>query len=207
MELYLQRSCEGKGISVYKGDVDEIGIKAGTRVRCQMFRGVTITRQSLSRLACPGKTSQYVSDFSQYWLNDEGEKVYIFSSFLHRKLLNGNKSAANMVYKVNEDLFSKNLCFIPINTGLHWTGLVVNLAEKSSSYLNKIYPSHSQMQQQRKLLRVSAYRLAAYRNFTWWSHGYLGKKRRKAIPACAVGKIRETYPEASGIYTGFNAGL
>ena len=28
------------------------------------------------------------------------------------------------------------------------------------------------------------WRLAAYRQFTWWAHGALGKKNRQVIPAC-----------------------
>lgn len=36
-----------------------------------------------------------------------------------------------------------------------------------------------------------------------WVHGWLGKKIRRAIPSCAVNKIRSTFPEASGIYKGY----
>ena len=34
-------------------------------------------------------------------------------------------------------------------------------------------------------------------------HGRLGRRIRRVIPACAVTKIRNVYPEPSGIYTGF----
>ena len=53
-------------------------------------------------------------------------------------------------------------------------------------------------------------RQAAYRQFTWWVHRKLGRAVRRVIPACAVFKIRTTYPELSGEYTGFqeyNEGL
>lgn len=46
-------------------------------------------------------------------------------------------------------------------------------------------------------------RLAAYFQFTWWVHGYLGRGNRRVIPSCVVSAIRERYPEASGEYQGF----
>ena len=46
-------------------------------------------------------------------------------------------------------------------------------------------------------------RLAAYRNFIYWTMGKLGKKNRLPVPACAVNRIRDCYPEESGIYEGF----
>lgn len=46
-------------------------------------------------------------------------------------------------------------------------------------------------------------RYAAYRQFTWWTHGYLGKKVRRVIPACAVTAIRTEFPDSNGVYTGF----
>ncbi|CAH3148908.1 unnamed protein product [Pocillopora meandrina] len=47
------------------------------------------------------------------------------------------------------------------------------------------------------------WRLAAYRQFTWWAHGVLGKNRRRIVPACVVTAIRKTFPEESGNYVGF----
>ncbi|XP_068735788.1 uncharacterized protein [Montipora capricornis] len=47
------------------------------------------------------------------------------------------------------------------------------------------------------------WRLAAYRQFTWWVHDVLGKKRRRVIPACVVKTIRKELPEESDAYTGF----
>jgi hypothetical protein len=46
------------------------------------------------------------------------------------------------------------------------------------------------------------FRYAAYRQYTLWRWGRLGKHRREVIPACVVKGIRNAYPEASG-YTGF----
>lgn len=43
-------------------------------------------------------------------------------------------------------------------------------------------------------------RWAAYRQFTWWIHGYLGRRVRRVIPACAVSKIRKTFPAPDGQY-------
>ena len=45
--------------------------------------------------------------------------------------------------------------------------------------------------------------LAAYRQFTWWEHGVLGKNRRRIVPACVVTAIRKTFSEESGNYVGF----
>ena len=47
-------------------------------------------------------------------------------------------------------------------------------------------------------------RLVAYRQYTWWIHGHLGRRIRIAIPSCAVSAIRDVYPEADpGTYRGF----
>ena len=46
-------------------------------------------------------------------------------------------------------------------------------------------------------------RLAAYRQFTWWTYNRLGKGNRRVIPYCVVWAIRREYPEESGNYTGF----
>ncbi|XP_068733080.1 P2X purinoceptor 7-like [Montipora capricornis] len=47
------------------------------------------------------------------------------------------------------------------------------------------------------------WRLAAYRQFTWWVHGVLGRKNRRVIPGCVVKAIRNEFPEESGEYAGF----
>lgn len=46
-------------------------------------------------------------------------------------------------------------------------------------------------------------RFAGYKQYTWWIHNRLGKGVRKVIPSCALWKIREKYPEASGSYVPF----
>ncbi|XP_033115925.1 P2X purinoceptor 7-like [Anneissia japonica] len=48
------------------------------------------------------------------------------------------------------------------------------------------------------------YRYAAYRSFTWWVYGKLGRKRRKVIPTCAVHAIRHQFPEADQNYEGYH---
>lgn len=47
-------------------------------------------------------------------------------------------------------------------------------------------------------------RKASYRMFTMWVHGYLGPKKRRPIPACAVHKVREAFPQENLIYVGFH---
>ena len=55
-------------------------------------------------------------------------------------------------------------------------------------------------------LLVRSFRYSAYRQFTWWVRGHLGKTIPRVIPSCAVKKIREMFPADDGIYTGFIAG-
>ena len=49
-----------------------------------------------------------------------------------------------------------------------------------------------------------SYRLAAYRQFTYWIYGKLGKKNRIPIPSCVVKAVRHQYPEEDGIYEGYH---
>nr|XP_022311707.1 P2X purinoceptor 7-like [Crassostrea virginica] len=48
------------------------------------------------------------------------------------------------------------------------------------------------------------YRYTAYRQLARWAWGYLGKKIRVVLPACAVTCIRISFPDNSGNYTGFH---
>ena len=48
------------------------------------------------------------------------------------------------------------------------------------------------------------YRYAAYRQFTMWIYGHLGRHIRQVVPSCVVSFIRQFYPEPSGVYTGFS---
>ncbi|KAK3744177.1 hypothetical protein QZH41_020568 [Actinostola sp. cb2023] len=47
-----------------------------------------------------------------------------------------------------------------------------------------------------------AWRLSAYRQFTSWTHGFLGKRNRRPIPSRVVRTIRDKFPEESGIPRG-----
>ncbi|CAH2222882.1 Hypothetical predicted protein [Pelobates cultripes] len=46
-------------------------------------------------------------------------------------------------------------------------------------------------------------RKTAYRGFTTWIHGYLGRKNRRPIPSCAVHAIRTHFPDPENSYVGF----
>ncbi|XP_068135470.1 P2X purinoceptor 7-like [Hyperolius riggenbachi] len=46
-------------------------------------------------------------------------------------------------------------------------------------------------------------RKTAYRSFTCWVYGYLGKKQRRPIPSCAVKMICDAFPDPLHLYTGF----
>ncbi|KAK7885888.1 hypothetical protein WMY93_025509 [Mugilogobius chulae] len=78
-----------------------------------------------------------------------------------------------------------------LNPDVLWAALV-SLHDRRSSGL----PARTQVSNR-------SYRYAAYRQFTWWMHGWLGKRVRRVIPACAVNHIRLAYPENSGTYTGY----
>ena len=43
------------------------------------------------------------------------------------------------------------------------------------------------------------YRLAAYRQFIYWTHNKLGKEIRKVIPSCVVVAIRHVFPESDNV--------
>ncbi|KAJ8049500.1 P2X purinoceptor 7 [Holothuria leucospilota] len=48
------------------------------------------------------------------------------------------------------------------------------------------------------------YRFIAYKMFTLWGHGHMGKGNRTPIPSCVVYQIRLKFPEPDGTYTGFS---
>uniref|UniRef100_A0A3B4UNJ6 P2X purinoreceptor 7 intracellular domain-containing protein n=1 Tax=Seriola dumerili TaxID=41447 RepID=A0A3B4UNJ6_SERDU len=48
---------------------------------------------------------------------------------------------------------------------------------------------------------LDLFRLTAYRQFTLWARGHLGKKNRIPIPACVVSAIRAVFPSPE--YRGF----
>jgi hypothetical protein len=51
--------------------------------------------------------------------------------------------------------------------------------------------------------KCRTWRLAAYRQFTYWVHQNLGQGVRRVVPACAVKIIHDQYPSDDGQYRGF----
>ena len=49
----------------------------------------------------------------------------------------------------------------------------------------------------------ASYRKAAYRQWTLWQHGYLGRSNRCIVPSCVVWAVRNRYPAPDGSYMGF----
>ena len=49
----------------------------------------------------------------------------------------------------------------------------------------------------------ACWRFTAYRQYTMWVWGKLGRRNRKVIPSCVLWKIRDRLPDPSGRYTGF----
>ena len=47
---------------------------------------------------------------------------------------------------------------------------------------------------------------AAHRSFVYWVHEKLGRKR-KVIPSCVVGRIRQAFPEQDNTYEEFHESL
>ena len=47
------------------------------------------------------------------------------------------------------------------------------------------------------------YCFVAYRQYILWQNGYLVRGNRRVVPSCATCSIRDKYPSADGIYTGF----
>uniref|UniRef100_A0A672GRD5 P2X purinoreceptor 7 intracellular domain-containing protein n=1 Tax=Salarias fasciatus TaxID=181472 RepID=A0A672GRD5_SALFA len=86
-----------------------------------------------------------------------------------------------------------NFQAVCINPDVLWAALV-SLHDRFSTGL----PNRSQITNR-------SYRYAAYRQFTWWMHGWLGKRVRRVIPSCSVNHIRQIYPEENRLYTGFQA--
>eukprot|EP00794_Sanderia_malayensis_P001872 gene1872-2115_t len=49
----------------------------------------------------------------------------------------------------------------------------------------------------------ASWRYTAYRQYTIWVWGKLGRSNRKVIPSCIVHKIRKRFPDHNAVYTGF----
>ena len=47
------------------------------------------------------------------------------------------------------------------------------------------------------------YCFAAYCQYVLWQNGYLGRGNRRVVPSCTTCAIRDKYPSADGIYTGY----
>ena len=50
---------------------------------------------------------------------------------------------------------------------------------------------------------TQSYRKAAYRQYTLWKYGKLGRGNRKLLPSCVVTTIRQAYPAPESNYMGF----
>ena len=58
----------------------------------------------------------------------------------------------------------------------------------------------------RSILLYRSFPYSAYRQFTWWAHGHLGKIIRSVIPSFVVINIRSAFPSEDGNYTEYIVG-
>ncbi|KAJ8049558.1 P2X purinoceptor 7 [Holothuria leucospilota] len=63
---------------------------------------------------------------------------------------------------------------------------------------------HTKGNQPSENLQNRQYRFVAYKMFTQWGHGHMGRGNRTPIPSCAVYQIRLKFPEPDAEYTGFS---
>ncbi|KAL9950241.1 hypothetical protein ACROYT_G042714 [Oculina patagonica] len=85
----------------------------------------------------------------------------------------------------------ENFSAVCLNRDVLWTALA-SIHDRENAALPN-----------RKNVSNRCFRYAAYRQFTWWAHGWLGKKIHRVIPACVVTRIRAVFPEPDGVYVGY----
>jgi hypothetical protein len=66
-------------------------------------------------------------------------------------------------------------------------------------YRNDVFALHAQEDDDVN----KAYRHAAYRQYILWQFGRLTQSDRRVIPSCIVWRIRGTFPDRAGFYTGY----
>ncbi|XP_033643726.1 uncharacterized protein LOC117303617 [Asterias rubens] len=72
-----------------------------------------------------------------------------------------------------------------------------------------LYSAYLQYRQQyggrgQETKQNNKHRHTAYRQLTHWCWGHLGRMVRVPLPACAVQRIRETFPSEDGQHVGYN---
>ena len=55
----------------------------------------------------------------------------------------------------------------------------------------------------REIQRYKKLRYVAFRSFSGWIHGYLGRGNRRKIPQCVTKAIRQAFPSPTGQYRGY----
>ncbi|XP_041470054.1 uncharacterized protein LOC121419662 [Lytechinus variegatus] len=66
--------------------------------------------------------------------------------------------------------------------------------------------SHESREADGMLTTVRSYRFAAFRIWSDYLHGYMGKGVRWPLPACVVTRVRQEFPNKTGVYDGFKFG-
>ncbi|KAM4040114.1 uncharacterized protein ACNLHF_014293 [Anomaloglossus baeobatrachus] len=79
-----------------------------------------------------------------------------------------------------------------------WTLIMNQLTKQKLQRMRNLRNSDQQEQAIKQILR-----LVAYKKFTGMVYSILGHSHRVPIPSCAVNKIRESFLDPLGRYTGF----
>lgn len=101
----------------------------------------------------------------------------------------------NEIGSIADKLNQNNLC-VTEHDDFQSVCLTKAVLETSWAFLQ-----HSKGNNTARDLQNRQYRFIAYKMFTLWAHGKLGKKNRTPVPSCAVRRIRQEFPD--GEYTGF----
>lgn len=97
--------------------------------------GITLNSEDLNILDGHRWFNDNIINFYFKLLQERYDQTFSFSCFLNTSIENhGQESVRN--WNSNVDIFVYKLVFVPINTGSHWTLIVINFEAKKIEYFN-----------------------------------------------------------------------